>query len=51
LFKLADSGHNMQWHNPEGLADLMLGFYTGQIKGRFEPKPRLEFTPRTYTIE
>ena len=49
LFKLEDSGHNMHWHNPEGLAEIMTGFFTCKINGRFEPKPRLEFTARTNT--
>jgi pimeloyl-ACP methyl ester carboxylesterase len=46
LFKLEDSGHNMMFHNYEGLTKIMIGFFKGTIKGRFELKPRLEFTPR-----
>lgn len=46
LFKLQNSGHNMYWHNPKGLTAIMIGFFQGTVKGTFEPKPRLEFTPR-----
>jgi hypothetical protein len=38
----------MQWHNPKGLCDIMIGFFDGTLKGEFKPKPRLEFTQRTY---
>jgi pimeloyl-ACP methyl ester carboxylesterase len=47
LFKLTNSGHNFMFHNHKGLAEIMIGFFNGTITGRFEPKPRLEFTPRT----
>ena len=35
LFKLENSGHNMQWHNPKGLTEIMIGFFEGSIKGTF----------------
>ena len=35
LFKLVDAGHNMQWHNPKGLTNIMIGFFQGTIKGEF----------------
>ena len=47
LFKLKNAGHNMKWHNPDGLCDIMIGFFNGSIKGTFQKKPRAEFTART----
>ena len=35
LFKLKNAGHNMNWHNPKGLTDMMVGFFSGSIKGTF----------------
>ena len=48
LFKLKNAGHNMNWHNPDGLTDMMIGFFNGTIKGTFELKARLEYVPRDY---
>jgi len=35
LFKLSNSGHNMQWHNPKGLSEIMVCFFDGTLKGEF----------------
>lgn len=47
LFKLQDCGHNMHFGNPEQLANIIIGFFNGTIKGRFEPKAFLDYRPRT----
>ena len=35
LFKLKNSGHNMVWHNPKGITEVMVGFFKGTIKNQF----------------
>lgn len=50
LFKLQNAGHNMFFHNPSTLAQLMVDFFEGQIKSKFEIKPRLERHQRTNLI-
>lgn len=48
MFKLKNAGHNMNWHNPKGLTEMMIGFFEGSIKGTFECKPRLSYEARDY---
>ena len=42
LFKINDSDHNTYNDNPEMLSRVMIGFFNGKVKHKFEPKPRAE---------
>ena len=39
---MKDCTHEFLYDQPEELAKLMIGFFEGTIKGKFEPKPRYE---------
>ena len=40
LFRLDDSSHEIPWDQPDKLVEMMIGFFEGTIKGKFELKPR-----------
>ena len=42
LFRVSDCEHPMMFDQPFELARLMVGFFNGTIKGKFERKPRNE---------
>ena len=42
LFKFEDATHSLPAEKPEELAELLIGFNEGTIRGRFEPKPKYE---------
>lgn len=43
LFKVENSGHDLEWDNPYKLVEQMIGFFEGTITSTFEPKPRDEW--------
>ena len=40
LFQIRDSGHNIFFDQPDELAHIMIGFFNGTIKGKFQHTPK-----------
>ena len=43
LFKVPNAGHTPHIQNPGVLTEMVIGFFKGTIRGRFEPKLKDEF--------
>ena len=45
IFKIANCGHCANYHNPERLGDILIGFFNETITGKYELKPQASFVP------